>query len=86
MRRETARAADCQRKRVIRLQVDVCQLTIVWDDITTLHIDRLLRTSYCQYIDILGSGWDWNQTSTITYIKQAHTTVCFHFKQLTSDK
>lgn len=30
---------------------------------------------------MLGSGWDWYQTSAIVYIKQAHTIVRFHSKK-----
>jgi len=31
---------------------------------------QLLWTSYCWHINILVSGWDWNQTSTIACINR----------------
>ena len=39
------------------------------------YYNLLLWTPYCRYINILGSGWDWYQTSAIAYITQAHTYV-----------
>ena len=39
------------------------------------HYNLAYQLLCCRYINILGSGWDWYQTSAIAYIKQLYVSL-----------